>query len=152
MDIQSKARELAKSIEIVMSQARCADKKSARLCESISQQEVRVLLILGRGGPTSMCEIADAVGLSMSSVTGLVDKLEEKKLVRRERSTDDRRIVRVELTEPGRETHTVAMEGQIEFARGLLEALAASEQEDLLALFRKLAAKLSRKESQKAGV
>ncbi len=148
----NKARELAESFEVVMSQARCADKKNPRVCSSISPQEVRVLLILGRAGATAMCEIAGAVGLSMSSVTGLVDKLEEKKLVRRERSLDDRRIVRVELTEYGRETHTLAMEGHVEFARGLLEALTSQEQDALIVLFRKLAARLAVKEAEKAGV
>ena len=42
------------------------------------------------------------IHLSLSSVTGIVDKLEEKALLRRDRSHEDRRIVQAGLTEEGR--------------------------------------------------
>jgi DNA-binding MarR family transcriptional regulator len=89
-----------------------------------------------------MGRLADAICLSVSSATGIIDGLIEKGLVRRERSTEDRRVVQVVLTESGRAVHAEAMAAPVEFARGLLQGLSAEEQESLLALFRKTAARL----------
>jgi DNA-binding MarR family transcriptional regulator len=48
-------------------------------------------------------EIADNVDLSPSTVVGIVDRLEEKALVVRERDTKDRRVVFVKPTKAGKE-------------------------------------------------
>jgi DNA-binding MarR family transcriptional regulator len=49
-----------------------------------------------------MLEVATFLGLDKSSVTGLVDRAEGRGLVRRTSTLDDRRAVRVGLTERGR--------------------------------------------------
>lgn len=51
-----------------------------------------------------MADLAYKVVLSRSGLTTLVDRLEEKGLVRRIPDPDDRRSTRVALTEPGIET------------------------------------------------
>ena len=38
-------------------------------------------------------ELADHLGLAASTLTGILDKMEEQKLIMRERSTTDRRVV-----------------------------------------------------------
>lgn len=53
------------------------------------------------GGELSMGRIADLLGVSVSNATGLVDRMEERGLVVRVRSTDDRRAVNVRPTEAG---------------------------------------------------
>ncbi len=52
-----------------------------------------------RHGPITMGEMCSRLGLACSTVTGLVDKLEAAKLVRRVRSQQDRRVVLLELEE-----------------------------------------------------
>ena len=64
----------------------------------------------------------NAICLSLSSVTGLIDRLVEKRLVRRDRSNEDRRQVQVELTAEGRQLHEAALESHLEFADKLLKA------------------------------
>ena len=89
-----------------------------------------------------MSGIAERIRLSLSSVTGLIDRLVEKRLVCRDRSREDRRVVQVELTGEGRELHKSVVESQVAYARGLLKTLSAAEQDELLALFGKLSARI----------
>jgi DNA-binding MarR family transcriptional regulator len=135
---EKKACELVDYLQIVMGEAKGTDKKNQSVCEILSPQETQVLLAAGKG-PCIMSAVSEAIHLSLSSVTGIVDKLEKKKLVRRDRSVEDRRIVRVELTEEGRKLHQLALEGRIRFAHNMLKALNAEEQDALVRLFRKVA-------------
>ena len=50
-----------------------------------------------------MAELARGCELDAGSMTRLLDRLENKQLLRRVRSSDDRRVVNLELTDAGRE-------------------------------------------------
>lgn len=60
-------------------------------------QYLTLKIVVERGSPTTG-EVAEAVHLSQATMTGIVDRLEAKGLVRRSRSDRDRRKVRVEPT------------------------------------------------------
>jgi DNA-binding MarR family transcriptional regulator len=62
--------------------------------------------------------------------------------VTRQRSLEDRRIVRVSLTAEGRKFHDLIEDAQRELSLSVLKVLSREEQDMLLVLFRKLAAKL----------
>ncbi len=47
-------------------------------------------------------EIADSMAIHQSTASNLLDKLQEKGLVKRDRSTDDQRVVRLFLTRSGK--------------------------------------------------
>jgi len=68
----------------------------------LSLIQVRLLGIL-RDREPGMMEVATFLNLDKSSVTGLVDRAERRGLVRRTTTPDDRRAVRVALTEQGQE-------------------------------------------------
>ncbi|MBI3547564.1 MAG: MarR family transcriptional regulator [Elusimicrobia bacterium] len=136
---ETRACELVDYLQTVMGEMKGTDKKNQTVCQILSTQEIQVLLALGRRGPLIMSDIAEGIQLSLSSVTGIVDKLEEKRVVQRERSGEDRRIVQAELTEEGRRLHKLALEGHIRMAQSMLQALDAKEQETLVALFKKVA-------------
>jgi MarR family transcriptional regulator, lower aerobic nicotinate degradation pathway regulator len=68
----------------------------------LSLVQVRLLGIL-RDREPGMFEVATFLNLDKSSVTGLVDRAERRGLVRRTSTPDDRRAVRVALSERGRE-------------------------------------------------
>src|SRR4051794_37751819 len=135
MTTDDKARRLVDQLQTIMDGAEGAVAKNAAVREALSSQEIRVLRTVGRHEHCIMSKIAEGIRLSLSSVTGLIDRLVEKKLVSRDRSAEDRRVVKVELTDEGRELHTSVMESQVQFARGALKALSSDEQEALLALF-----------------
>jgi DNA-binding MarR family transcriptional regulator len=65
-------------------------------------QLVVIRCVADRGTPT-VTEIARHVSLSQATVTTILNRLEAKGLVRRVRSTADKRRVNINLTDPGRE-------------------------------------------------
>lgn len=138
MTSDDKARRLVDQLQTVMDGAESAVATNAAVREALSSQEIRVLRTVGRDERCIMSGIAGRIRLSLSSVTGLIDRLVEKNLVCRDRSREDRRVVRVELTDEGRELHTSVVDSQVRFARGLLKTLNAEEQDALLSLFGKI--------------
>jgi len=115
----------------------CLDDLSSRL----NVQELNTIRFLGMNGPSIMREIAEYLMLAVSTMTGVVDSLVEKKLVSRERSDNDRRIVCVALTDSGKEAYCINLENHVKLSRGLLEALDDDEQETLLILLGKISGK-----------
>jgi MarR family transcriptional regulator, organic hydroperoxide resistance regulator len=73
-----------------------------------------VLLNIDRAG-TPATKIAPALGLESRSLTRMLKSLEEKKWIRREIDEDDKRVVKVFLTEEGKRKRDKAREGVITF-------------------------------------
>jgi DNA-binding MarR family transcriptional regulator len=67
----------------------------------LSRTEAGVLRSL-TGGSRRITELAELEGLAQPTTTLLVKRLEEQRLVRRERQRDDQRVVLVSLTDAGR--------------------------------------------------
>jgi DNA-binding MarR family transcriptional regulator len=101
-------------------------------------QELRVVEFLGDDGPHIMRELAEFLHVAVNSVTSIVDNLEQKGLVRRVRSEEDRRIIRVELTAAGRLIHQDALNVNMQLFRTMLRALGSEEQKIFLLLIRKI--------------
>lgn len=91
------------------------------------------------GGPLRMSELAEAVGASLASTSGVVDRLAQKELVRRVQSAQDRRVVTVELTDAGRSTVAEFRTTMIERLAVLVEPLEPAERTELARLLAKLA-------------
>jgi DNA-binding MarR family transcriptional regulator len=86
----------------------------------LSLIHVNVIGVLETDGPQPMRALAEALDVSQASATGIVDRMEQRGLVERRRAEDDRRIVRVYLTDEG---------------RNLLAGIAQDRQEHMLRLF-----------------
>ncbi len=50
-----------------------------------------------------MRSLAESLDVSQASVTGIVDRMEQRGLIERRRDDEDRRVVRVALTDAGRQ-------------------------------------------------
>ena len=72
--------------------------------------------------------LATAVSLSQATVTGILDRLERRGLVSRVRSTIDKRVVHLAVTDTGRELVAEAPSARSEAFRGRLAALPDGEQ------------------------
>ncbi|MDQ3787588.1 MAG: MarR family transcriptional regulator [Actinomycetota bacterium] len=70
---------------------------------ALSPGAVDLLLRLSDSEPAAVGELARAVGVTSRNVTGLVDTLERAGMVRRVPDGGDRRVVRVLITDGGRE-------------------------------------------------
>jgi DNA-binding MarR family transcriptional regulator len=90
------------------------------------------LLSLPQEGYLSMNDLSEAMGLASSTMTRYVDQLVEKGLAYREPDHEDRRVVRVELTERGRELRGVVESAMQEFFKQVLDELQEEERSVLL--------------------
>ena len=68
----------------------------------VSAPQVACLMALLENGPISPSQIAKRIMVESSTVTGILDRLEQKGLVARTRVSQDRRVITVDLTETGR--------------------------------------------------
>lgn len=69
----------------------------------LTSSQYNVLRILrGEGKPLPSQEIARRTIQVVPAMTGLIDRLEKQSFVTRERCTEDRRVVFIQLTEQGR--------------------------------------------------
>ena len=110
-----------------------------RKTQCLSVVQLKVLLIIASQGPCTMGEVAKKVpSLSLSSITVIVDKLVKTGFVGRVRSDADRRVVRVALTDEGKEMFVAYQEEMVKMATRLLVNLTDEEQEFLLGTYRKI--------------
>ena len=81
------------------------------------------LLCLPRKGGMTMSDLSEAMGLAGSTMTRMVDPLVQKGLASRAPDDEDRRIVRIALTDRGREAQRGLEQELEEFFAGVLEGL-----------------------------
>ncbi|MFZ5468292.1 MAG: MarR family winged helix-turn-helix transcriptional regulator [Myxococcota bacterium] len=105
--------------------------------------QVHVLAWLGSDGPLPMSELARRLGITEKTMTGVVDRLERKKHVTRERDTQDRRVVRVRLTAQGLKVARVTERHLLAALERLMSLLAAPERADFLRVMHKLLERLA---------
>ena len=68
----------------------------------VSVPQLNCILALHEHGPLPLSHIARLITVKSGTITGIIDRLEEKDLVKRVRSSPDRRIITIELTETGK--------------------------------------------------
>jgi len=61
--------------------------------------QLSVVSILTKYGKQKVSEISEKIGLSDSTVSGILDRLEHKGVIERERNREDRRVVKIKLSE-----------------------------------------------------
>ena len=72
------------------------------LDRELPRSEVLAVLLLQRRGEMTMFELAQDLGAPLSTATGIGTRLGRRGLVSRERDPEDRRIIRVHLTDKGK--------------------------------------------------
>jgi len=97
-----------------------------------------VLATIGYAGGLPFGEIGAKMMVTVSNLTGIVDRLEEKKLVTRKRDENDRRVVHVVLTEKGAKLYKNTIPVFESSAAKIFAILRSPEQKELSALLRKL--------------
>ncbi len=91
-ELMDTAPKIVQSIRIEMRGGHGAD---------LSIPQFRTLRYVQRNPDTSLSDLADHLGLTLPSVSKLVDGLVHKELITRQESTTDRRRLRLVLTESG---------------------------------------------------
>ena len=111
--------------------------------ETLSQHELtwgewKVLGSLILGECDSPGELSSGLEVSTGAMTNRLDRLEEAGLIRRVRDPDDRRGVKIELTDAGKRVWTESTSAQARKEALVASALTKREQTQLNSLLRKL--------------
>jgi len=89
--------------------------------------QLKSLIFIQNQGKISFNELARALGITRSNITGIADRLEQNGLVARRRNTSDRRIQYLVLTDKGRELLSTIRQKVRGEERRVLEALNGEE-------------------------
>jgi len=94
----------------------------------VTQSQILVMRVLNQYGDMKISDISRELDLSNSTVSGIIDRLVEKKIVKRKRSEEDRRIVMISLAEEYRQPVKKQLNA---FANKMRRALSTTTEEDL---------------------
>ena len=102
----ARAEEIARVLGLIdrLQQALQAESSTGWLQLDLTLPQVKVLMLLSTRGVLRMSALGRALGTTVSTATGIVDRLVERNLVERAADPADRRIVLVRLTGAGHET------------------------------------------------
>jgi MarR family transcriptional regulator, 2-MHQ and catechol-resistance regulon repressor len=105
---------------------------------NLTENQFGTLEMLYHLGPVHQHVLGRKLFTSKGNVTVLVDQLEKRALVKRERDGTDRRLVAVVLTNTGRELVESLLPDHVTVITELFSALEPGEQETLARLCKKL--------------
>ena len=89
----------------------------------LTTPQLKVVLLVYLNGPARMSELASALGVSLATTTGIIDRLVDRDIVKRENSREDRRVVVCRLSAIGQELTDRLYTSGRERARQLLLGL-----------------------------
>jgi DNA-binding MarR family transcriptional regulator len=114
----------------------------------LTPSQYNVLRILrGEGAPLPILEIAERTVTVVPGITGLIDRLEAAGFVSRERSTEDRRVVYVALTDKAAKLLAKIDRPLVEMHQRVMRHLTKTEINDLMRLLDKVRAGLPESEA-----
>jgi DNA-binding MarR family transcriptional regulator len=93
----------------------------------MTMPQLKVVLLLFLNGPSRMSVIASALGISLATATGVVDRLVEHNFVLREGDPEDRRVVLCRLSDKGERLISRLWLLSRERAKELLKAIPMSQ-------------------------
>lgn len=137
-EIKPEIDAIFEAIVYLSTESRRITKELARRAE-LTGPQLTVLKMLEGVGDLSLSDLSERIRAQNSTVTGIIDRMEREGLVVRARSTEDRRVVHIKLTDRGAKiAREIAVE-PMEVFRSALESLTAAEMRDLLRILTKIA-------------
>ena len=135
--LQTRVEELSRSIDFLTARFKETEVVFADRLE-VSQRELALLRTLATEGPMITKALGGRFQVPVSTMTGLVDRMEKKGLLRRVTGRLDRRSIELEATPAGALALREHARGIEAVARGMLEALTERDQAALIALLRRV--------------
>jgi DNA-binding MarR family transcriptional regulator len=130
-------RAIADGIATLASRRRCAAARRVHH-SGISLGHLQILWILQEHGPLPVSRLADWLGIGVPNATGLLDRMEQRGLVERERDADDRRVVLARMTDLGRDAVAEHDGWRAELVSQVLEPLPTDQIEAVAAAVRQI--------------
>jgi DNA-binding MarR family transcriptional regulator len=140
-DVKADVDQVLEAIIYLSTETRRVTKELARRA-NVTGPQLTVVKLLETIGDLSLSELSDKIRAQNSTVTGIVDRMEREGLAQRVRSTEDRRVVRIRLTEKGTKLAREIPVEPMEILRNALAGLTAAETRELLRLMTKVARRI----------
>lgn len=103
-----------------------------------SKNEILALLFLYRFKNANMTEISKYINAPLNTTTGVVNRLEKKKMVERIRSSEDRRVVQIILTDKANKFINKEKEIIITYFKNIYEKITIDEKVAAISIFTKV--------------
>ena len=129
-------------IYLVTESRRLSRDESSRY--GVTPTQLSVLKLLHEIGDLRLGDLSRRIQAQNSTVTGIVDRMEEAGLVARERDAEDRRAWKIVLTPRGRQVATRADVRPWDTLRAALEALPRADKRKLIEILRQVAQEVAR--------
>lgn len=140
-DVKADVDQVLEAIIYLSTETRRVTKELARRA-NVTGPQLTVVKLLETIGDLSLSELSDKIRAQNSTVTGIVDRMEREGLAQRVRSTEDRRVVRIRLTDKGAKLAREIPVEPMEILRTALGGLTAAETRELLRLMTKVAQRI----------
>jgi len=128
---------IVETIVYLYTESRRLTKAAAREV-GLTGPQLTVIKLLDTFGDLSLSSLSERIRAQNSTVTGIIDRMEREGLVSRERSTTDRRVVFIRLSDKGK-TMAKAIEVEpMEIFRAVLATLSKDDTKDLVRILGKL--------------
>ena len=131
------------ALALIIKLTRCLDAVERKtLCHlgdvDLTVSQFGVLEALYHLGSMCQRDVARKVLKSTGNITTVIDNLEKRGLVERQRSTEDRRYIQLHITEKGRELIQAFFPGHMERLVHCFSVLTADERAELARITKKL--------------
>ena len=136
-------KEEIRALDTYIKLVRATDSVSSRIhrhldTSNLTTTQFGVLEALLHLGPLYQRDLASKLLKSGGNITLVVDNLEKRELVKRDREIEDRRCIKVSLTEKGHELISQIFPSHVVTVVNEMSILTPSEQEELDRLCRRL--------------
>ena len=136
-ELELAARDFVRLLRALLRSVYALDPEDP-MARELPVAQLRLTTLLGEG-PRTVSEVAKELGVSVSGVTQLADRLEAAGLIARQAEEGDRRVRRLALTERGVELVQRRTERRVRSAQELLAKLPAARRKAVLETLHALA-------------
>lgn len=136
-DAKAELDAIIETIVYLYTESRRLTKLAAREV-GLTGPQLTVIKLLDTFGDLSLSSLSERIRAQNSTVTGIIDRMEREELVVRERSTSDRRVVFIRLTEKGKRVASDVHVEPLSIFRMVLATLSREDTSDLLRVLSKL--------------
>ncbi|KAA3609697.1 MAG: MarR family transcriptional regulator [Calditrichaeota bacterium] len=138
MKIKEKQQRLTNSMEKMLIKMNEVTNVCLISNEGLDKRDLSIICFIAKNGEVIMREIADFLSIPVSTLTSIIDKLVQKKYLYRFNPSDDRRIVKVKLTDSGVTSYKEFKSYKEKLSVMMLSVLPEKEQDHLVELLEKI--------------
>ena len=110
----------------------------------VTPRQIAVLVVIADRDDLNQTDVTEATGIDRSTLTDIVRRLVDRKLVSRKRTKEDARAYALKVTDAGRRVLTTSMPVLARVEAELLDVLPAKKRGELVGLLKELTEKGAR--------